>query len=132
MQLYWIKYRLKQKDFLVYCKPVIQNMVDYFTKYHPPHHHREILADYLYISNVLLKINHKVLQEWKIPYSRQTILLYSRQTIQLFKSVLMAYVRTDTQNPQLQRISYDGGGHMEVYLIICNKYGKSKINPQTN
>ena len=39
-------------------------MVDYFTKHHPPPHHREIHAAYLHMTNVLLKIYHKVVQEW--------------------------------------------------------------------
>ena len=40
MQFYWMKDRVKQKHFFVYWKPGIQNMGDYFTKHHPPHHHR--------------------------------------------------------------------------------------------
>ena len=39
-------------------------MGDYFTKHHPPHHHRENCATYLYTENALIKINHKVVQEW--------------------------------------------------------------------
>ena len=34
MRFYWIKDRVKQKDFFVYCKPRSQKMGDYFTKYH--------------------------------------------------------------------------------------------------
>ena len=40
MRFYWMKDRVKQKDSLVYWKPGSQNMVDYFTKNHPPHHHK--------------------------------------------------------------------------------------------
>ena len=47
MRYYWMKYRLKQKYLFVYWKPRIQNMEDYFTKHHPPHHRREICATYL-------------------------------------------------------------------------------------
>ena len=39
-------------------------MGDYFTKHHPPHHRRYICATYLYLANVLLAINHKILHEW--------------------------------------------------------------------
>ena len=39
-------------------------MGDYFTKHHPPHHHREISATYSYMENDLLKIDHKVVQAW--------------------------------------------------------------------
>ena len=37
-----MKDRVKQKDFFVYWKPGSQNMGDYFTKHHPPHHHNKI------------------------------------------------------------------------------------------
>ena len=60
MQFYWIKDRVKQKDFFVYWKTGSQNMEDYFTKHHPPHHHRELCAMYLYMANDLLQINHKI------------------------------------------------------------------------
>ena len=39
MPFYWMKERLKQKYLFVYWNPVSQNMWDYFTKHHPPHHH---------------------------------------------------------------------------------------------
>ena len=39
-------------------------MGDYFTKHHPPHHHREICATYLYMENALLRIDHKIVHEW--------------------------------------------------------------------
>ena len=33
-------------------------------KHHQPHHHREICAMYLYMENVLFKIDHKIVHEW--------------------------------------------------------------------
>ena len=39
-------------------------MGDYFTKHHPPHHHREIRATYLYMENALLKTNQKIVHKW--------------------------------------------------------------------
>ena len=64
IQFYWMKDRVKQKDFFVYWKPGSQNMGDYFTKRHPPHHHREICAMYLYITNSLLKIDQNIVHKW--------------------------------------------------------------------
>ena len=64
MWFYWMKEMVKQKDFSVYWKPGSQNMGYYFTKHHPPHHHREICATYLYMENALLKIDHNILHEW--------------------------------------------------------------------
>ena len=39
-------------------------MGDYLKKHHPPHHHREIRATYLYMANALLKIDQKIVQKW--------------------------------------------------------------------
>ena len=39
-------------------------MGGYFTKHHPPHHHREICATYLYMANALLKIYHNIVHKW--------------------------------------------------------------------
>ena len=36
----------------------------YFTKHQPLHHHREIHATYVYITNAQLKIDHKIMHEW--------------------------------------------------------------------
>ena len=38
-------------------------MGDYFTKHHQPHHNKEIWATYIYMENVILKLNHMVVQE---------------------------------------------------------------------
>ena len=39
-------------------------MGGYFTKHHPPYHHREIRNTYLYMANDLLKMHHKIVHEW--------------------------------------------------------------------
>ena len=57
-----MKDRVKQKELFVYWKLGIHNTKGYFTKLHPPHHHKEILATYLYMANTILKLNHMVLQ----------------------------------------------------------------------
>ena len=64
MQFYWMKDRLKQKDFFVYWKPESQNIGDYLTKHHPPHHHRKICATHLYMEKALLKTNQKIMHKW--------------------------------------------------------------------
>ena len=63
MRFYWMKDRVKQKDFSVNWKTGSQNMGDYFTKHHPPRHHRKISATYLYMANALLKIDNKIVQK---------------------------------------------------------------------
>ena len=64
MRFYWMKDRVKQKDFLFIGKQESTNMGDYFRKHHPPHHHREICDTYLYMENFLLTIDHKIVHKW--------------------------------------------------------------------
>jgi hypothetical protein len=46
MRYHWLKRRIKQLQFNLYWSPGRLNMADYFTKHHPPSHHR--LMRYLY------------------------------------------------------------------------------------
>ena len=39
-------------------------MGHYFTKHHPPHHHREIFSTYLYMAHALLKIDQNIVHKW--------------------------------------------------------------------
>ena len=64
MGFYWMKDRVKQKEFFVYWKPGSQNMRGYFKKHHQPYHPREICAKYFYMENFLLKIDHKIVYRW--------------------------------------------------------------------
>ena len=59
-----MKDRVEQKYFFFHWKPGIKNMGDYFTKHHPPYHHREVCATYLYMGNSLLKTDHKIVHKW--------------------------------------------------------------------
>jgi hypothetical protein len=47
MRFYWIRDRVQQQQFIVYWRPGIENLVDYFTKHHAALHHREVRNTYL-------------------------------------------------------------------------------------
>ena len=47
MRFYWIRDRVRQGQFLIHWKPGTENYADYFTKHHPPSHHRKIWSKYL-------------------------------------------------------------------------------------
>jgi len=47
MRFYWIRDRIHQGHFLVYWRPGILNLGDYFTKHHPTKHHRDMRPVYL-------------------------------------------------------------------------------------
>ena len=42
MRFYWVRDRVRQKQFKIYWKRGKDNYADYFTKHHPPTHHREV------------------------------------------------------------------------------------------
>jgi hypothetical protein len=47
MRFYWIKDRVAQNMFIVHWRQGSDNLADYFTKHHPPAHHRLMRSRYL-------------------------------------------------------------------------------------
>ena len=103
-----MKDRVKQTDFFVYWKPGSQNMGDYFTKHHPPHHHREIRATYLYMTNALLKTYQKIVHKWAnaVLTPIQTVEVTPVHTVSINKNsavlqgcanVVHTYIHTNTK-----------------------------------
>jgi hypothetical protein len=48
MRFYWVRDRVKEKQFVVYWQKGSDNDADYFTKHHPPSHHRVKRSRYLH------------------------------------------------------------------------------------
>ncbi|NNE46316.1 MAG: hypothetical protein HKN37_06620, partial [Rhodothermales bacterium] len=51
MRFYWIRDRVRQKQFHVYWRKGTLNRADYFTKHHPPSHHQDVRSTYLHDPN---------------------------------------------------------------------------------
>ena len=69
-------------------------MGDNSTKHHSPHLPREICDTYLYMTNALLKINHKFMQEWEnsILAPNHTVVITPNHTVvQGFANVVRTY-----------------------------------------
>jgi hypothetical protein len=47
MCFYWVKDRVEQKQFIIYWRPGLTNLADYFSKHHSPAHHRKMRSHYL-------------------------------------------------------------------------------------
>ncbi len=47
MQFHWLRNRKVQGQFKIYWQPGGLNLVDYFTKHHPPAHHVNVRAEFL-------------------------------------------------------------------------------------
>jgi hypothetical protein len=47
MRFYWVRDRVRDGQYTVYWQPGITNKADYFTKHHPPSHHRTERPTYL-------------------------------------------------------------------------------------
>lgn len=48
MRFHWIKDRVSQHKFLIYWRPGLTNLGDYFTKHYAPSHHVVMRPKYLY------------------------------------------------------------------------------------
>ena len=57
MRFYWVRDRIQQKQFQLFWRKGKLNMADYFTKHHPPHHHK--LMRYKYLHQALTTILRK-------------------------------------------------------------------------
>lgn len=56
MRFYWLRDRVKLRQYYVYWKPGKSNYADYFTKHHPAKHHRDVRPLYVHKANHC--INH--------------------------------------------------------------------------
>jgi hypothetical protein len=63
MHFYWVRDRIKQKQYRVYWEPGGENLADYFTKHHSPTHHREMRRQYVHNKLVpMLRFNEAALK----------------------------------------------------------------------
>jgi hypothetical protein len=58
MRFYWVKDRIKQNQFQLIWRKGSTNMADYFTKHHPPWHHKQMRYQYLHraLTTILVRI----------------------------------------------------------------------------
>jgi hypothetical protein len=54
MRYYWVRDRTRQGQFRVHWKPGDSNAADYFTKHHPPSHHKEMRPTYLQVAKATM------------------------------------------------------------------------------
>ena len=47
MRFYWVRDRVKQKQFRIFWEKGASNLADYFTKHFPPSHHKEMRGTYV-------------------------------------------------------------------------------------
>jgi hypothetical protein len=48
MRFYWVRDRIKQKQYSVYREPGGENLAHYFTKHHSPTHHKDMRCQYVH------------------------------------------------------------------------------------
>jgi hypothetical protein len=51
MRFYWVRDRVRQGQFIIYWQRGSDNLAVYFTKHHPPSHHRRMRSRYLHTNN---------------------------------------------------------------------------------
>ena len=47
MRFYWVRDRVNQGQFIIYCRPGVANLDDYFTKHQPPSYHIKVRHHYV-------------------------------------------------------------------------------------
>ena len=60
MKWYWLRDIDVLKKMRVYWYKVTKNDADYFTKHHPPIHHRQMRTRYIHVSNLVRTITQTV------------------------------------------------------------------------
>ena len=71
MRFYWVKYRVAQKQFLVYWKPGKQNIADYVSKHHAPQHHKSMRSRFFVIFLLLTSLLLNLILHMYKPSSRK-------------------------------------------------------------
>ena len=60
MRFYWVCDQVEHKNFEVEWKLGHMNIGDYFTKHHPPTHHRSMIQNYLV--NAIIAVQERILR----------------------------------------------------------------------
>ena len=68
MRFYWVQDRVNQHHLKVKWQPGATNYADYFTKHHPPTHHRAMRGTYLV--NVIAQFKARILRGCVNPNNR--------------------------------------------------------------
>jgi hypothetical protein len=55
IRFHWLRDRIAPKHLKVFWDKGLNNLADYFTKHHPPHHHRLMRPKYIHFSNIILQ-----------------------------------------------------------------------------
>jgi hypothetical protein len=61
MRFHWLHDHKFQDQFKIYWRPRKMNLVDYFTKHHPPNHHTNVRAEFLTKVQYLVEARQKQL-----------------------------------------------------------------------
>jgi hypothetical protein len=59
MRFEWLLDRQQQGQFKIYWRPGKTNLADYFTKHHPPSHHRNVRGEFLTRVSILQQLRNK-------------------------------------------------------------------------
>ena len=86
MRFYWLRDRVRQKQFHVHWKPGTTNLADYVTKHHPTKHHQSVRP--LYVSNsvttpsLVPMPSHKNKNFYDTTYCKGVLLSYKPSVVQ--------------------------------------------------
>ena len=115
MRFYWIQDKCNEGQFVIYWKPGINNLGDYFTKHHSTPHHKEMRSVYLHAGSCL-----------SLPHTSTTPTYLSKATCTPIHSAWQGCVGPEiTPQPNRARVCHIGQRSSLTSL------GDQKPTPQT-
>ena len=125
MRFYWVRDRIKQGHFIVYWAPGATNKADYFTKHHPPAHHRHVRFDYLHRSDRYrlpdpTRPDTKISQETDVPRGCVELsneVPHSTRLLRAIESLTKSHLACPRLFPQLTALTQS--------LAIYRRFGRS-------
>mgnify|MGYP004176976041 CR=1 FL=1 len=100
MRFYWVRDRVNQGQFIIYWRPGVTNLGDYFTKHHPPSHH--IKVRHHYVTDIAPTLSSlQILYNIRRGCVNMTKPASSHNVLAMVNNILSKNieVRTDNKNP---------------------------------
>ena len=131
MRFYWLRDRVKQKQFDVYWEPGINNLADYTTKHHTGNHHKRLRPIQLYetdspttVQGCIKLLNYKKKKQAVRPAQKALTVTWADQHS----------ISTDTQTRKCDRhtlINNHGKNHLKGKPSTSKRIQPQKIPTQS-
>jgi hypothetical protein len=138
MRFYWLRDRVKQKQFDVYWEPGVNNLADYTTKHHSGNHHRRLRPIQLYetdspttVQGCIKLLNYKTKKRAAHPAPRALSVTWAdQQGIGNSKRDPLKLVRPHAKHKQ-KRVMHTPTNNLQKHHLRATHSSSQKIPPQS-